>query len=93
MEEFNTKAKEQEDLGKKIQAPFSNAKNDSIKKNKTGGPKRQNNSKSIGTKFNEIMKNLTSTLRKIHKYFEVKNASINWKRCTKIQRNTSNQFN
>ena len=59
MEEFNKKVKGQKDLGKKIQALLANTRKVIRQKEKLkiGDPKGQNNSKNIGTKFNETVKN------------------------------------
>ena len=76
MEEFNKKAKEQEDLGKKIQAFLTNARKDPAKRKTQNW--RSKRVEQLQEYWNEIQQNheelkiLGPTLRTTHNYFEVK---------------------
>ncbi|KAJ3655405.1 hypothetical protein Zmor_014537 [Zophobas morio] len=76
MEEFNKKAKEQEDLGKKIQTLLTNARKDPAKRKTQNW--RSKRAEQLQEFWNEIQQNheelkvLGPTLRTTHNYFEVK---------------------
>ncbi|KAJ3646952.1 hypothetical protein Zmor_024508 [Zophobas morio] len=76
MEEFNKKAKEQDDLGKKIQTVLTNARKDPAKRKTQNW--RSKTAKQLQEFWNEIQRNheelkvLGPTLRNTHNYFEVK---------------------
>ena len=75
-EEFNKKAKEQEDLGKKIQALLINARKDSAKRKTQNWQSKR--TEQLQEYWHEVQRNyeelkiLRPTLRTTHKYFEVK---------------------
>ncbi|KAJ3650181.1 hypothetical protein Zmor_021885 [Zophobas morio] len=76
MEEFNKKAKEQEDLGKKIQTLLTNARKDPAKRKTQNW--RSKRAEQLQEFWNEIQQNheelkvLGPTLRTTHNYFELK---------------------